>query len=158
MGKKKREFVLKGYHYRAIHLRFQGEIYENIAKILAEEFKRPFTGVHIRNWFMSNGLLEKHYLDFANKEVDRMKKKTMTEMGKLLGQLPKKYDQMLNNRKYRNGEDKLDAVTRGVLRDIAELFGFKLVRDDGSDIFDEMMDKIENKTNNDQGADNQDIP
>lgn len=145
--KRKKEFKYMAYHYEAIELRYQGKGYDEMAQYLTEKYKKDFKIERLRKWFMTGGILADMYLDYARQENDRRRKFVMEEMKKLLPTIPKTYQEIIERTlpDLTNGQKIYhDSVKRQVLKDLCELFGFKLEPGaDGSDPLDEYFDRLE---------------
>ncbi len=139
----KKKFELRGYHHQAIEFRYEGKTYKEITTLLTEKYQKPFKVDTIRRWFISSGLLEKEYIDYAKKENERRKQFVLEELKKLIPKIPITFDALLG-RKDKDGNKKLDAVTIRTLELLCEILNFKV--EPGSDTtnpVDEYFDRLE---------------
>jgi len=56
---------LKPYHQEALALRWQGNRYHEIAKIIREKYKNSINPQTVRWWFMQGGILHDKYSDYV---------------------------------------------------------------------------------------------
>lgn len=157
--KGKKIFKKMSYHYRAVELRYEGKTYQEIADILTRESHKDFNdSARIRRWFMSGGILEKDYSDYAKKENERRRRVTLEELKKIVPTIPIKFQEVLE-RKYfyinkKTGDivetDKniVDKTTVTALLGLCKILGFQIdppeAEDDPLDKYLEKLDEHDN--------------
>lgn len=135
----KKELKLQAYHFRAIELRYSGNTYKEVATQLETEFKKSFKDQTIRFWFSKNGQLDELYLDYARQENDRRRQHMREELKKLLPEIPKKFEALLNR-------PQIDTLTLRTVKELCSVLGFKLQGDDDTqDALDEFFDRVEDE-------------
>jgi hypothetical protein len=139
---KKGNMKLMAYHYKAIELRYDGLKYHEISTELTNQFKRDFLDQTVRRWFAKGGMLEHEYLDYTDKENDRRRRYMISEFKKLIPIIPKKFDELLNERMTKTGK-KLDIVTVATLKLMMESLGLKIEAQplNDKDPLDEFFDR-----------------
>ena len=153
-----KQFQFRPYHDIAIELRYLGCTYKEICEKLNKNHKKNFADQTVRKWFIKDGILHGRYKDYAQKETDRRRQNMLQQMSKLYDLIPDKYNKLLTGRferdmygklikeKDKNGNaqsvEKLDSITRQTLKDLCELFGFKLSPDNTNDDTETIMDRF----------------
>jgi hypothetical protein len=145
---------LQGYHHRAIELRYSGTRFDDVARILGEEFKREFKPQTLRTWFGRKGMLFDEYEDYSDKENRARMAIAKQEMKKVMPLLPPKIVAILSRTKQVTDDkgtttevEVIDNLTLGMIRDLLKVFRVDLGEKEKEleNPLNEFFDRLEQK-------------